>query len=285
MNEDRAVCVAPAAVTVAEPGCSGKVRFQGVIPSRPEVVQRPIERLAARYGGLDVVYEGDPRGYGLPRRTANLGPRCEVAAPFLVLVRAGERVKADRRDAVTLAGPHDAGELTAVWVPDPMYDAIHDLVRMRTAAVETVRRARQQLQGYLLQEAGDTVDKAERCRDRLGKQNRELVPDWPMVPVVAAPHQLGRHAGGGTAIACKTQIRLCARFRRLMATSKSANLVTAAIAREMASLGWMVVREVGPAGSAARAGHSAGPSTRRTISHHRTRSSAVGDGVREGKTS
>jgi hypothetical protein len=67
----------------------------------------------------------------------------------LVPVRAGNRVKTNRRDAVTLARLHRAGELTAIWIPDPTHEAMRDLIRASTAAMETVRRARQQLQGFL----------------------------------------------------------------------------------------------------------------------------------------
>jgi transposase len=73
-----------------------------------------------------------------------------VAAPSLVPVRAGNRVKTNCRDAVTLARLHRAGELTAVWVPDPDHEAMRDLIRACTAAMEAVRRARQQRQGFLL---------------------------------------------------------------------------------------------------------------------------------------
>ena len=38
-----------------------------------------------------------------------------VVAPSLIPVKAGDRVKADRRDATILAKLHRAGELTAVW--------------------------------------------------------------------------------------------------------------------------------------------------------------------------
>ena len=41
-----------------------------------------------------------------------------VVAPALIPKRPGERVKTNRRDAVTLARLHRAGELTGVWVPD-----------------------------------------------------------------------------------------------------------------------------------------------------------------------
>jgi transposase len=120
VGEDRTVCVgldahkATIAVAVAEPGRSGEVRFQGEIANRPEAVRRLIERLAAKHGELAVVYEAGPCGYGLQRQVTDLGHRCTVAAPSLVPVRAGDRVKTDRRDAVTLARLHRAGELTAV---------------------------------------------------------------------------------------------------------------------------------------------------------------------------
>jgi transposase len=41
-------------------------------------------------------------------------------------------------------------------------------------------------QQIVLQEQIDTIEEAERRRDRLGQQIRELVPDWSMAPVVEA---------------------------------------------------------------------------------------------------
>jgi transposase len=57
-----------------------------------------------------------------------------------------ERVKTNRRDALTLAKLHRAGELTSVWVPGPGHEAVRDLVRAREAAMEDLRRTRQHLQ-------------------------------------------------------------------------------------------------------------------------------------------
>ena len=157
VDEDRTVCVgldthkAKIAVAVAEPGRPGEVRFPGEIANTPDAVRCLLERLGKKYGQLEVVYEAGPCGCGLHRRiTTALGHACTVVAPSLVPVRAGNRVKTNRRDAVTLARLHRAGELTAVWVPGPTHEAMRDLIRARTAALETVRRARQQLQGFLL---------------------------------------------------------------------------------------------------------------------------------------
>ena len=52
------------------------------------------------------------------------------------------------------------------------------------------------------------------------------------------------------ATAWKAQLRLCARYRRLVAAGKNANLVTAAIAREMAAFAWAIACQARPATTA-----------------------------------
>ncbi len=66
--------------------------------------------------------------------------------PSLIPQRPGERVKTNRRDAVSLARLLRAGELTGIWVPD----AVRDLVRVRATASEDLRKKRQQLLSFLL---------------------------------------------------------------------------------------------------------------------------------------
>jgi transposase len=78
-----------------------------------------------------------------------LGHDCVVVAPALIPRRSGERIKTNRRDAVTLARLHRAGELTGVWAPDAAHEAVRDLVRARDAA-DDLRRKRQQLLSFLL---------------------------------------------------------------------------------------------------------------------------------------
>ncbi len=100
--------------------------------------------------GCMFVFEAGPTGYGLYRQIQALGHDCMVVAPALIPKRAGERIKTNRRDAVTLARLHRAGELTGVWTPDPAHEAVRDLVRAREAAADDVRRKRQQLLSFLL---------------------------------------------------------------------------------------------------------------------------------------
>jgi len=73
-----------------------------------------------------------------------------VVAPSLVPRKPGDHVKTNRRDAVALAKFLRADELTAVWVPDEGHEAMRDLVRARSAAVESLRVHRQQVSAFML---------------------------------------------------------------------------------------------------------------------------------------
>jgi transposase len=99
---------------------------------------------------LRVCYEAGPHGYGLYWQLTRLGVHCDVVAPTLVPVKAGDRVKTNRRDAEKLARCYRSGDLTAVWVPDAAHEALRDLVRAREAAKEDQLRARHRLGKFLL---------------------------------------------------------------------------------------------------------------------------------------
>ena len=75
-------------------------------------------------------------------RLRQLGVECEVVAPSMTPTRAGDRIKTDKRDARKLARLLRAGELTAVYIPEAHDEAIRDLCRTRTDAVDERRRCR-----------------------------------------------------------------------------------------------------------------------------------------------
>ena len=169
---------------------------------------------------LRFCYEAGPCGYGLHRQITDLGYEWAVVAPSLIPMKAGDRIKTDRRDAVMLAKLHRAGDLTAVWVPDAAHEAMRDLVRARATAVRVLGKARQHLQGFLLrhgrghagkkgwtlpyrrwlttvrfdhsaqqvvlQDYIHSVHDAEERVARLTKQIEDLVPTWSMAPIVEA---------------------------------------------------------------------------------------------------
>src|SRR5256886_11423671 len=135
------------AVAVAE--ADGEVRSIGVIPNRPESVRKLVRKLGPAQG-LRVCYEAGPCGYVLYWQLTQLGVHCDVIAPTLVPVKAGDRIKTDRRDALKLARSYRSGDLTAVWVPDEAHEALRDLVRGREAAKKDQLRARHRLYKFLL---------------------------------------------------------------------------------------------------------------------------------------
>ena len=175
-----------------------------------------------------------------------------VVAPALIPKRAGERIKTNRRDAVTLARLHRAGELTGVWTPDAPHEAVRDLVRAREAAADDLRRKRQQLLSFLLrhsriysggghwtmahrrwlanqkfehaaqqivfQEGIDAIEDALQRLRRLEKQLALIVPEWSMAPVVEA-YQAMRGASFLVAVTFAAEIGDVRRFdkpRQLM---------------------------------------------------------------------
>jgi len=153
------VHAATIAVAVAEP--DGEVRAVGTIPNEPEAVRRLVKKLGPAEH-LRACYEAGPCGYVLYWQLTALGVACDVIAPTLVPVKAGDRVKTDRRDAERLARSLRSGDLTAVWVPDAAHEALRDLVRAREAAKKDQWRARHRLQKFLLRHgqrppAGTTV--------------------------------------------------------------------------------------------------------------------------------
>lgn len=135
------------AVAVAE--STGEVRSLGEIPNRPESIRKLVKKLGP-VDQLRVCYEAGPTGYVVYWQLTALGVKCEVVAPTLVPVKAGDRVKTDRRDALKLARSYRAGDLTPVWVPDAAHEALRDLVRAREAAKKDQLRARHRLGKFLL---------------------------------------------------------------------------------------------------------------------------------------
>src|SRR5258708_40370905 len=122
-----------------------------MIPNREESVRKLVKKLGP-VEQLRFCYEAGPTGYVLYWQLTKMGAACTVVAPTLVPVKAGDRVKTDRRDALKLARNYRAGELTAVWVPDAEHEALRDLVRAREAAKKDQLRARHRLSKFLLRQ-------------------------------------------------------------------------------------------------------------------------------------
>jgi transposase len=135
-------------ISVAQAGQLA-ARFVGKIAHDVPKVLKQLERIAPR-AEVTIVYEAGPTGYGLQRALAGRGYDCQIIAPSLIPRRPGERVKTDRRDSLRLAELARAGELKAIWVPQPEDEAIRNLARAREDAVNLRTQARHQLKAFLL---------------------------------------------------------------------------------------------------------------------------------------
>jgi transposase len=334
--------------------------FVGAIGSRQADLDQLLRRLRSKSAALTVAYEAGPSGYGLYRYLTAKGVTCHVVAPSLIPRKPGDKVKTDRRDAVTLARLLRSGDLTPVYVPTVEDEAIRDLCRARDAARVTMKDAKLRLKAFLLrhgvhyvgraawtaahkrflakvvcatpaqqivfQEQLRAVDEQVERIARLEMELRDALPTWRLAPVVAGlqalrgvqwlvaltvvaelgdltrfdtPRQLAAFvglipseyssggsrrqggitkAGNGRArralieaawayrhpakvsqhiqtridalpkalqdIGWKAQLRLCKRFRRLVARGKHPNIAVTAIARELLAFMWAIAREV-----------------------------------------
>lgn len=240
-------------VAIAEEGREGEVRHYGTIGGDLGSLDKVIRKLQARGATLRVVYEAGPCGYEIYRHLSKLNIDCVVVAPSMIPKRSGDRIKNDRRDAVSLARLHRAGELTAVYVPREDDEAMRDLVRGRDDAKIAEKKAKQRLGAFLLRHGRrytggkpwsrahrrwlgeqafvhaaqqivfeEYVATVEQCQERvkrLTEQIRALVPSWRLAPAVQA-YQAMRGVSLLTAVTLAAEIGDLNRFdhpRQLMA--------------------------------------------------------------------
>jgi transposase len=130
------------------PASGGEVELSEIANS-----ERALRRLVDRLGGPDglaVCYEAGPCGYEPYRLLSRMGIACDVVAPSLVPVRAGDRVKTDRRDARKLVRLYRAGELSFVCPPTLAQEGLRDLMRCLDDLICARRSARHRVGKQLL---------------------------------------------------------------------------------------------------------------------------------------
>lgn len=140
------------AVAIADGGRTGELRYFGEIENTVAATAKLVRKLAGKYERVTFCYEAGPTGYGLHRQIKSLGHECIVVAPSLIPKRSGDKVKTNRRDAVSLARLLRANELTAVWVPSGSHEAMRDLTRARETAMLDLRSKRQQVSAFMLRQ-------------------------------------------------------------------------------------------------------------------------------------
>jgi transposase len=207
-------------IAIAPKDREAQVLYYGQIDGSLTALDKVVRKLVSTGGRLHFVYEAGPCGYQIYRHLSAKGFDCTVAAPSLIPRQSGNRIKNDRRDALMLARLHRAGELTAVHVPLAEDEAMRDLTRAREDAKGDEKKSKQRLLAFLLrsgqrycgrslwsqahrrwladikmphpsqqivlQEYIDTLTQNRLQVERLTEQIRQLLPQWPMAPVVSA---------------------------------------------------------------------------------------------------
>jgi transposase len=199
-----------------------EVRRYGMIGGTHDDVLRLAKKLLAAHPDTELrfCYEAGPHGYPLARCLQAHGYECILVAPSKIPRQPGDRVKTNRRDADQLARLYRAGELTAIYVPDPQDEAVRDLIRARYQVLKQQHRARQQLkmfllrhnfryagtkawtpkhlrylatvklpfpeQQFLFQEMVNVITEAGERLDRYDAQLPRVIPGWRWEPVVKA---------------------------------------------------------------------------------------------------
>src|SRR5574341_170682 len=124
----------------------------GAIGTRQCDIDVLVRKLQSEGARLVFVYEAGPCGYWLYRYLTGKGLTCQVVAPSLIPRQAGDRVKTDRRDAMTLARLMRSGDLSPIYVPGIEDEALRDLSRGRDDAMQDLKRSKRRLKSFLLRQ-------------------------------------------------------------------------------------------------------------------------------------
>jgi len=179
-------------IAIAEAGRNGEIRIFGTITNDLQALEKALIRIRKAHPGaiLEIAYEAGPCGFGIARRLKQLKVSCLVAAPSLIPKQPGAPFKTDKRDVRGLARLLRAGELTAVYVPEPTDEAIRDLCRARTDAVDDHRRCRHRLKGFLLRHGFRYQGKANWSQPHM-RYLRELVLPHPAMKTILEEYLQG----------------------------------------------------------------------------------------------
>ena len=140
-------------IAILESDRDAEPRHYGSIATTQHALERAMRRIAKKQNrqlsDLHVCYEASGCGFWIARRLLQMGVRCDVIAPSLIPTKSGDRIKTDKRDAMKLAKSLRSNDLVAVNIPDSVDEAIRDLCRARTDAVDDLRRAKTRLLAML----------------------------------------------------------------------------------------------------------------------------------------
>lgn len=130
----------------------GESSITGEYPNTDSGIKKFLQKLNKLSEGYEIkiCYEAGPCGYALKRILESKGFNCDIAAPSLIPVVSGNKIKTDKRDAMKLARLFRAGELSFIEVPDEEKESVRDLVRCRDDIMTDLKKVKQRLNHFLI---------------------------------------------------------------------------------------------------------------------------------------
>jgi transposase len=192
----------------------------GSIAAATRALQKLAEKLNVKFTDLKVCYEAGPTGFVLARHLIKKGIDCVLMSPSKTERKPGDKIKTDKRDSCNIARLHRNGDITEVRIPPVLDEAVRDVCRARTDAMDDLVRTKQRLNAFLLrngfsytgkskwtvahmrylreltmpseaqrivlEESIQAIDGCEQRVDRLVAKMKQLLETWEWKPVVLA---------------------------------------------------------------------------------------------------
>jgi transposase len=119
------------------------------LKNEDKVIRKYMGKLSEKFQ-IKACYEASTNGYCFQRKMAAWGYACEVIAPALIPRKPGNHRKNDFRDAQDLVQNYAHGMLSVVHLPTAEEEAVRGLIRCRLALKEAAKKAKQQINSFLL---------------------------------------------------------------------------------------------------------------------------------------
>lgn len=119
-----------------------------VCPANPKGLVEQIRRLSIRVSA--VAYEAGPTGFDLARTLRSAGINALMAAPSRIPRGVSAGAKTDRLDCLRLGDYAAKGLIKPIAIPSPEQEAQRSLQRRRHDVVDSLRRCKQRIKGFML---------------------------------------------------------------------------------------------------------------------------------------
>ncbi len=220
-------------IALADSGENKEVRHFGTVNGTSVAVEKVVRKLISIGKTPKVVYEAGPTGFHMQRYLSSKHIDCIVVSPASIPTKPGDKIKTDKRDALSLARLHRAGELTPIYIPSAEDEAMRDLTRARVDAMIAHKRARQLLLSLLLRHGTYYTGKADWGQKHLRWLSKVVLPH-PSQQIVfqdylhAIDHAFQRHEQLVEQIRVQSSLWKRAPLVKALQALRGVSLITAA---------------------------------------------------------